>query len=62
MDKYTELLEQLKAGTIQQFEISKDEFLEFRSVLVSHKNFKNYRGEAQQGGNIIYTYLPEPRS
>ena len=62
MDKYTTILEQLKEGKIQQVEITKEEFLDFRSILTSHKNFKNYRGEAKQGGNIIYTYLSEPRS
>lgn len=62
MDKYTNLLEQLKEGKVQQIEIQKDEFLAFRSVLVSHNNFKNFRGEAKQGGNIVYTYLSEPRS
>jgi hypothetical protein len=62
MDKYTNLLEQLKEGKVQQIEIQKDEFLAFRSILVGHKNFKNFRGEAKQGGNIVYTYLSEPRS
>lgn len=62
MDKYKDILEQLKEGTIQQVEIQKDEFLAFRSVLTSHPNFKNFRGEAKQGGNIVYTYLSVPRS
>lgn len=62
MDKYTDILEQLKEGKIQQIEIQKEEFLAFRSILTSHKNFKNFRGEAKQGGNIVYTYLSEPRS
>ena len=62
MDKYAEILEQLKEGTLQQVEISKEEFLAFRAVITSHKNFKHFRGEAKQGGNVIYTYLKEPRS
>lgn len=62
MDKYTILLEQLKSGELASIEIEKGEFLAFRKVLVDHAEFKHFRGEAKQGGNIIFTYIQEARS
>ena len=62
MNEYGKILEQLKQGEISFYKVTKEEFLKFRDVLVKHENFKHYRGEAQQGGDIIYTYLDKPRS
>lgn len=62
MDKYTNLVEQLIAGEIKEIHISKEEFLTFRQVIVQHEKFKHIRGEAKQGGDVIYTYLEVPRS
>ena len=55
MNKYEEMLLQLKEGKIERIEIEKDQFYEFREVLVSHPLFK-------QNGKVIYTYLEVPRS
>ncbi|EON73557.1 hypothetical protein [Lysinibacillus sphaericus] len=62
MDKYELMLKQLQNGEINSIEIDKDEFYEFREVLVNHPFFKHYRGYAQQNGRVIYTYLEIPRS
>ena len=62
MNEYEKILQQLKEGEISTYKIKKEEFLKFREVLVKHENFKNFRGEAQQGGDIIYTYLAKQRS
>ena len=62
MNEYEKILQQLKEGEISSYKIKKEEFLKFREVLVKHENFKHFRGEAQQGGDIIYTYLAEKRS
>lgn len=62
MNKYEEMLLQLKEGKIERIEIEKDQFYEFREVLVSHPLFKHFRGEAKQNGKVIYTYLEVPRS
>lgn len=59
---YEKMLEQLKNGEIQTLHISKEEFLQFRSVLVNREDFKHFRGEAQQGGDVFYTYLEIPRA
>ncbi|MBM7647318.1 hypothetical protein JOC78_000239 [Bacillus ectoiniformans] len=55
-------MEQLKNGEIKECFVSKENFLEFRKVLVKREDFKHFRGIAQRGGNVIYTYLEEPRS
>jgi hypothetical protein len=62
MNEYEKILEQLKKGELSSYKVNKEDFLKFREVLVKHEQFKHYRGEAQQGGDIIYTYLAEQRS
>ena len=62
MEKYKDLLEQLRNGEIEKAEISKAEYLAFREVLVQDSQFKHFRGEAKQGGNIVFTFLAEPRT
>ncbi|MBD8026632.1 hypothetical protein H9636_08180 [Ureibacillus sp. Re31] len=62
MEKYKKMIEQLKSGEVKSVEISKEEFLQFREVLVKDEMFKHFRGEAQQGGNVIFTFLEVPRS
>ena len=62
MDQYEKILQQLMGGEISSYTIKKEEFLKFREVLLKHENYKHFRGEAQQGGDIIYTYLAEKRA
>ena len=62
MNEYNKILQQLKEGEITSYKVVKEDFLKFRDVLVKHEDFKHFRGEAQQGGDIIYTYLAEKRS
>ncbi|MGN1402193.1 MAG: hypothetical protein ACI4XL_11910 [Bacillus sp. (in: firmicutes)] len=57
-----QLLEQLKAGELTEVRISKEDFLSFREQLVKREDFKHFRGDAQHGGETIYTYLKEPRN
>jgi len=62
MEDYKKVLEQLKNGEIEKYEVSKEDFLQFRAVLVNDEHFKHFRGEAKQGGNVIFTFLEKPRS
>lgn len=62
MNEYEKILEKLKEGELSSYVVKKDEFLQFREVLLNHEDFKHFRGEAQQGGDIIYTYLAEKRA
>ncbi|MDM5231979.1 MULTISPECIES: hypothetical protein [Lysinibacillus] len=62
MDKYENMLKQLQNGEINSIEIDKEQFYEFREVLVKHPLFKHFRGEAKQNGLVIYTYQEIPRS
>ncbi|QGG50167.1 hypothetical protein [Lysinibacillus pakistanensis] len=62
MDKYENMLKQLQNGEINSIEIEKEQFYEFREVLVKHPLFKHFRGEAKQNGLVIYTYQEIPRS
>lgn len=62
MENYDEMLQQLKEGKIESIEIDKEQFYEFREVLVKHPLFKHFRGEAKQNGRVIYTYMEVPRS
>ncbi len=60
MTDYTELLDQLKSGEIESLTIQKQDFLEFRKVLVERTDFKHYRGVAYHHGVTIYSYTEEP--
>ncbi len=60
-----EILEQLqllRTREIGEVRVMKEDFLTFRSVLVTQDDFKQFRGIAQQGGNILFHYLDTPRS
>ncbi|WP_455661089.1 hypothetical protein [Pradoshia sp.] len=56
------LFEQLKSKEITHLDVSKEDFLSFRSVLVKRPDFKHFRGIAHLGGGVTYEYLDEPRS
>ena len=62
MNDYENILEQLKNGELKSFEVEKENFLAFREKLVEREDFKHFRGEAKQGGGVIFTYLKEARS
>jgi hypothetical protein len=64
MDEQTiqAILDQLRDGELNEYHVSKEQFIEFRNILVNREDFKHFRGIAQQGGSIIYRYLQEPRS
>ncbi|WP_336636748.1 hypothetical protein [Lysinibacillus fusiformis] len=62
MERYENMLKQLQNGEIGSIEIQKEDFYEFREILVAHPLFKHFRGEAKQNGRIIYTFNEIPRS
>lgn len=57
-----EILNKLRDGELNEYLVSKEQFLSFRNVLVKREDFKHFRGIAQHGGNVVYTYLQEARS
>ncbi|MCM3767418.1 hypothetical protein [Neobacillus niacini] len=58
----TEILNKLMTGELSEYYVTKENFMEFRQVLVKRKDFKHFRGIAQRDGNVLYQYLSEPRS
>ena len=62
MEKYKLMIDQLRNGEVSSIEINKAEYLQFREVLVKDIQFKHFRGEAKQGGNIVFTFLEVPRT
>ena len=62
MNTYKQQLEDLKEGNITSITIQKENFLEFREVLIVREDFKHFRGIAKQGGIVIYTYEKSARS
>ncbi|MGF9965034.1 abortive phage infection protein [Bacillus rhizoplanae] len=56
------ILDQLKNKEIAEYVVTKEVFYTFREVLVEREDFKHFRGNAQHGGEIIYTYMETPRS
>ncbi|WP_205174245.1 hypothetical protein [Bacillus pakistanensis] len=61
-DTIVSLLEGLRKRETEEITIAKEDFLDFRSVLVKEPDFKHFRGIAQHGGSVIYRFLNEPRS
>ncbi|MCP3741834.1 hypothetical protein [Rossellomorea sp. BNER] len=61
-DSIVIILENLRKKETEEILISKEDFLDFRSILVKEPDFKHFRGIAQHGGSVIYRYLEEPRS
>lgn len=57
-----EVLDKLKNGELTEYYVSKEDFLSVRNVLVKRADFKNFRGVAKRGGDVLYTYLETPRS
>ncbi|MCY7907942.1 hypothetical protein [Bacillus inaquosorum] len=58
----TEQIEQLRTGEIKELRVQKEDFLDFRAVLSKQDDFKYLRGIAQQGGDVVFQYLEQPRS
>lgn len=57
-----EILEKLANRELEEYRITKEDFLLFRQFLVQRADFKQFRGIAQAGGEVVYQYLDEPRS
>lgn len=62
MEAYKKMLDQLRHGEVKSILIKKDEFLQFREQLITDEQFKYFRGEAKQGGDVVYTFLQQPRA
>lgn len=60
MTDYNEQLEALKNGEIESIAIEKEDFLEFRKVLIVREDFKHFKGTAYHHGTTIYIYTEEP--
>ncbi|MFD1735553.1 hypothetical protein ACFSCX_03160 [Bacillus salitolerans] len=61
-NQVNEILTKLRNREIEEYLVEKQDFLTFRALLVKQEDFKHFRGIAMQGGNVIYTYMNEPRS
>jgi len=61
-DQIHSILQDLSNRNVEEVLIKKEDFLIFRAELVKREDFKHFRGIAQHGGDVIYTYLDEPRS
>ncbi|WP_108670164.1 hypothetical protein [Peribacillus acanthi] len=59
---YEEILDKLASKELNEYTVSKEDFLTFRFFLVKREDFKHFRGIAQQGGSVKYQYMDEARS
>jgi hypothetical protein len=59
---FQQKIDQLVNREITEFTVMKEEFMEFRMLLVKREDFKHFRGTAKHNGEIVYQYLDEPRS
>ena len=62
MENIPEIINKLVNGEIKKIEVSKNDFYEFRELIVEREDFKRFRGIAQQGGKVVYEYLEKERS
>lgn len=61
-EQVNEILEMLKNGQLSEHFVKKEDFLDFRKVLVKRDDFKHFRGIAQRGGDVLYRFSKIPRS
>ncbi|ARK30894.1 hypothetical protein [Halalkalibacter krulwichiae] len=52
------LLQQLRNKEIESYLVSKADFHTFRVILLQQEDAIDFRGNAQHGGQTIYTYEP----
>ncbi|WP_066289733.1 hypothetical protein [Bacillus sp. FJAT-29937] len=57
-----EILEKLKNGDLSEYNVTKEEFLHVRNVLVKREDFKHFRGIAKRSGAVVYRYIETARS
>ncbi len=53
-EKALDILNRLRNG--ESFLIKKEEFMAFREVLINQPDREKFTGNAQKGGNVIFTY------
>ena len=56
------ILESLRNREVEEIFVAKQDFMAFREFLVNREDFKHFRGIAQRGGDVIFTYVDEARS
>ena len=56
MNPFEEKIRQLRAGEIDQIEVSRDDFFLFREAWIKQEDKKFFRGIAGLKGNITYVY------
>jgi hypothetical protein len=61
-EQIIQVLDQLKNGEIREHYVNKEDFLDFRRILVKREDFKHYQGIARRGGDTLYRYLDQARS
>ena len=57
--EYEAIIERLRNGEIEQFLVKKENFLDFREVLMAQNDKEQICGEAKKGGDVVYTYINE---
>ncbi|EOL46099.1 hypothetical protein RV11_GL001175 [Enterococcus phoeniculicola] len=55
---YEKKLDELKEGTINEIEVSKENFFLFREAWLKREDRKFFVGEAHLNGDITYRYNP----
>ncbi|KRM56742.1 hypothetical protein [Secundilactobacillus malefermentans] len=58
---YVALLEQLRNGQIEDFEVEPDEFMAFHDAYLAADDRKKIVGKAQLGGKVQYIYDREEK-
>jgi hypothetical protein len=57
-EEVVEILEKLRNNEVNSYRVSKQNFLFFRMLLLKQEDAINFRGNAQHGGETVYTYEP----
>lgn len=57
-----ELAKQLSTNEIPEFRLEKQDVSTFGAIIRKREDFLHFSGNAQKGGDVIYTYLESPRS
>ncbi|WP_412988347.1 hypothetical protein ACLJJ6_06235 [Pediococcus siamensis] len=53
---FSNLLEQLRQGSLKELKVEADEFADFQPIYMKYDQRKRVIGEAQRNGTVIYRF------
>lgn len=56
MENYQQILDDLRTGKLETYDVDLDHFMDFQQVLMNYQYKKSIVGEAKRGGGAVYRF------